>query len=252
MDMEVNGSKVLYGIGAFLGVLTILYFGRNIILDLSPTSKSLLLLFSSVGFLATAIWKQEFENILYLFSGASYLVFLSYTVTRFSFSSEIVFGVLAVSTAVFIGLGYFKSKDYEIEAGLAKKALIGLLLVSVVLTAVDILGSQPTYELQLEDEISVPGDETVGAVVVENSFFLSRNVELPRYGVCTGSEDVNVHLSYEESFDILSGGETKEAILENRFSYRSDQEYDETEYSIQSVGECPSDPEEEVLYIFER
>lgn len=189
MDVDWDAGTVLYGFGAFLGVVTIAYFGRSVIFALSPTVKALLLLAGSGAGLLTAQYRprKPFSTAFNVLAVTAYLVFLGYTTLRFSFSTEETFLLLAASSAAFLALGYLvREQGVTIAPVQARKALLVLVVAAFLLTAFDVLGPQPTYNITLNDTVTVETEPqvTLGTVTVENPFLLSRDVDLPRFEAC--------------------------------------------------------------------
>lgn len=258
MKLQIDESRMLYGLGAFLGVLTILYFGQQLILDLSPAIKSFILLSSTVSFLAAAEYVRPgvLRTAFYIFSGFAYLSFLLYIFTRFSFTSEQTFLVLAVSSASFIVLGYLKGqRDLQMDDELAWKMVAVMVSLVAVAILFDVTGSQPDYSLELEDSVEViEGREIVfGQMIVENDFILSRNLESVSYTGCLfreGENERGVFLGPDMP-RLIGGGETLRFNLTDTFRSRPDENTTlNGNYSV-ARGRCPIDPEPNTIYIRE-
>lgn len=192
MTYDIDSSHILYGLGAVLGVYTVLYFGLEVILSLSPATKSFMLVAGSAAFFLGAgyLETEKVSNILYGFSGFSYLVFTGYTLLRFDFSSEMTFLFLGGSSALFIYLGYrvsdgglgFERSDY-------RKAVTGLVAVAALLLVFDVLGAQPQHNLDLKETVELEsGENVVGTYTISNSFLLPRDADPKRYSTCVYAE----------------------------------------------------------------
>ncbi len=257
MDFQIDESKLLYGLGAFLGVVAIIYFGHELILDLSPTVKSFILLSGTAMFLGTAEYVREsiLKSSFYIFSAFSYLSFLVYIFARFGFSSEQVFLILAASSAIFIGLGYARSaKGYGLDEDQARKLLGGVIAVLAVLVVFDVMGPQPEYSLELHETVEVvEGVEfEVGVFEIRNDFLLSRNVDVPSFRGCLSiSEEHNPRPVFMSpgNRDLIGGGTVERLSLNDTVGSRPDENVTVSgTYSIER-GECPSEPEDMTIYI---
>lgn len=261
MDFKIDESKLLYGLGAFLGIVAIIYFGHELILDLSPTVKSFILLSGTAMFLGAAEYVKHsiLKSSFYIFSAFSYLSFLVYLFARFSFSSEQVFLILAVSSAVFIGLGYLRSeKGYEVTRDQARKVLGAVMAIVALAVVFDVLGAQPEYSLELNETVEViEGEEfEIGALEIQNDFPLSRNVDAPTFRGCLfikeGHDGRNIYVSPDAGG--LVGGSTTERIpLTEDAHYERHEDQNITisgNYTVVNE-ECPSEPEERTIYIQE-
>ena len=126
----------------------------------------------------------------------------------------------------------------------------------------DVTGAQPDYKLELKKEITVNESEIVlGELTVENSFPLSRNIELPDYDGCIAynqsmRDGIYIRLGDEK---MIAGGESKHYKLEDQIKLRSrgekklgdtirDREIITGNYTIKT-GECPERPENKTIYI---
>lgn len=259
MDLAFDESKLLYGLGGFLGVIAILYFGSEIIFDLSPTVKSFLLLSGTVLFLTSAEYVKHslLRSSFYVFSGFSYLIFLLYTLNRFNFTSDQVFLTLVQSSVLFIVLGYLKSeKDYNLGKELARKTLVGLAVLVLLVLAFDMTGAQPDYNLKLNDSVDVvEGEEfNAGVLEVRNDFPLSRNVDMPSYRGCLfvakGKYDTSLHLGPED-IGIISGSDVERFNLTATVRTRPDRNTGISGAYDIVRGECPEDPDNMTIYIWE-
>lgn len=258
IDYIFDESRLLYGLGAFLGVISILYFGHELILDLSPTIKSLTLLSGTVVFLSAAEYVRHrvLSFSFYVFSAFSYLSFLTYTFAKFQFSSEQIFLTLAASSVVFIGLGYFKSeRGYELDSDQAKKVLGAVAVLVAAAVVFDVTGAQPEYSVELHEKVEVvEGQEfEIGVFEVRNDFLLSRNVETPAIRGCVSvSEDYerNIYIR-PDTGSVISGGSTETVSLKENLRSRHDENITVSGNYTVVEGECPSDPEEKTIYVHE-
>lgn len=262
MELDIDESKLLYGLGAFLGIVAIIYFGYELILDLSPTIKSFILLSGAAVFIGAAEYVRQglMKSSFYIFASFSYLSFLMYTFVRFSFSSEQIFLILALSSAVFIGLGYLRSeKGFNLTKNQAKKVVAVILVAVSVLVVIDVLGPQPEYSLELDDSVEVVkgGEVKIGELVVKNDFLFSRNLETPSFRGCMfiqeGFDGRNIYIN-PDTPGIISGSSEKRISLREEVHLR----FSEEDRNITVKGnytvvnsECPDEPEEKTIYIRE-
>lgn len=263
MDVELESSEVLYLVGALLGVVAIVYFSAEIIVELSPTLKSVILLLGFVFFFGAAQYAEStlLDAVLYVLAAGSYVVFLGYTVLRFSLGENGVFLLLAASSALFIGLGYAL---HELRLGLDRRQAIGVMILVVVVvvagTGFDFLGPQATVDTDFRDTVSVgdvgsPDEQVViGEVTANNPFVLSRTAELPNLQACLPATGGVQPLSYrgeDAGFVsrnmLLGGGEEKtfritlQAVaFYNRSSGppRIDERYRNASLPVERTDEC--------------
>ncbi len=234
MDFKIDRFSILYGLGVILGIVAVIYFGQQLILDLSPTIKSLLLLFLFLFFLIVGIYTDTsiLDNVSLILSGSSYIIFLGYTIFRFNIGQNGTFLFLAFSSVLFIGLGYLlREKNTKISSKQVKILIIGLVLVSGILLVADISGSQPTYSLDLKEQIYISNNDTsidrpidrrsieVGSITIRNDFVLSRIVDVPSYDACIYLPQLRRVSTFTENprNNIIGGGETKRHRLNIRF-----------------------------------
>ncbi|MFB6213036.1 MAG: hypothetical protein ABEJ07_00505 [Candidatus Nanohaloarchaea archaeon] len=254
MDIEFDGGYVLYALGVLLGIFSVFYFGFEILLGLSPVTKALLLLaVTSCFLLAGARFYRRFLSIpFYLLGAFSYVVFIVYTLARFGFSREVDFLLLAVSSAAFLGLGYLlRNSGTRLGTKRFRAAISGILLAAIVLSAVDAAGPQPEYSLELKDEVRISSDETVfGTLQVENSFFLYRGTDIPRYEACTSGRE-SLFVDMKEP-GLMPGHSSTTVNLTVQVPRASDGGFAlEGVYSIEKAESCPENPAEDTIYVFE-
>lgn len=273
MDIGVDSSKLMYFVGGLLGVVTVIYFGSEVVADMSPTLKSAVLLMAFAFFLVAgqAARSESLDSLLYVLSAGSYIVFLWYTVSRFSLSENLVFVLLGVSSLLFVGLGYaFREKEFELEPKHARVALAALVVLAAAAVAVDVLAAQPTIETEFEDGVSFddvgPGDRVVvGETTVSNEFPLSRFAELPHHAGCVypGRERVGLsHVDEEDSFSgevLVSGGSSRSyavvapvsAFLERETGEVDDNFTGTDEVAIEVAESCPEEVDGPRLMVVE-
>jgi len=263
MDVDLDESWILYGLGAFLGAISILYFGFSLILDLSPAVKSFMLLSFSVVFLFSGELTDRslLRYSVYSFSTVSYLGFILYTLLRFDLTEAQTLGLLAVSSAAFTGLGYLKNKDYSIDRARSKQLAAGTGAVLAATLLIDVSGPQPEYRLELQEEINFTGGETeFGTLTVENRFVLPRNTDIPSYDGCMAYNQTAVdHIYITPGEDNLIPGDTvenyslteeidlREMLERHRINPEASKSMEGT-YRLER-GECPESPERKTVYI---
>lgn len=223
MDSDIKASHLMYIVGIVLGIIAVVYFGREIIADLSPTVKSALLIIGFPTFLAggSLIQKRILDKFLYILSVFSYLVFLWSVFDTFELGSNTILIALVISSIIFIGIGYQWEKEVKIGKKWKKIALIGLIVFAIGLVSFDVAGSQPSYKLDLQKNVNFEGvwegeDEKrihIGKLVVKNDFLFSRHTDPPDLEGCLYTpEKHNVHIYYSKwEIDIISG-ESQEEI----------------------------------------
>jgi len=259
LERVFDESKLLYGLGIFLGIASILYFGQQIILDLSPAVKASILLSAAAVFIGGAEYFRHgiLRFSFYGFSTFSYLSFLTYLFARFQFSSEEVFLMLAASSAVFLGLGYLKSeKGYSLKRVQAKKFIGAVAVIIVVLIVFDVTGAQPEYSVELNEKVQVTEGEEyeIGVLEIRNDFPVSRNTEEKRFTGCIatrGDHRRNIYLR-PDADGIIAGSSTETIPLKEtgrRFHEEGNVSI-EGEYSIVNE-DCPSEPDDMTIYISE-
>ncbi len=260
MDLGIDNSYILYGAGVFLSVVTLLYFGASFIFSLSPVTKSALLGFVTLLLFISAVSlsKKLLDTVLYILSAASYMVFLGYSLLKFRPGESVILGALAASSALLIGAGYIVS-EREIDLGWSrgKKIAAGILLASLLLVAVDVSGAQPVYSLELNDTVNISGtgETTVGAVEVRNSFFMPRELEVPRYDGCLYTpERRSVYVDREDpERGIVEGGTVARLKLSINRVPRTEEGIDVSGvYRVQRMEECPESLPDRRLVIVER
>lgn len=218
MALKFKSTDVLYALGALLGVATVLYFGVEVVLAFAPAVKSVLLFLAFAAFLVAGVAaSRALAAVFYVLAAATYAVFLGYTLVRFEFGTDAIFASLAVSSVLFLGLGYLVR-----ERGVASRRRVGTVLLVIVVVAAavsafDVLGAKPTYTLELEDEVDLTTRSymvPIGTVTAENGFVFSRTADPPTYRACVYTPEkrrpyVQTGNLYGQSV-LLDSGESRE------------------------------------------
>lgn len=221
MDLEFDSAAVLYLLGAILGIAAVVYFGAEIVIALSPTVKAVLLVLGFVAFLAVGLHRGPdlLTLVAYVIAGATYVVFVGYTVTRFRAGADVTFLALAASSLLFIALGYLvRERDVTLTRRHVGAVLAVVLVVGLGLVAFDVTGPEPRFTMELADAVNVTAGEEVrvGTLIAHNPFVFSRSLDVPPYSACIYTDDGRSvdrlridWWSAARPNDLLRGGETR-------------------------------------------
>lgn len=265
MDLSIDGGKVLYAVGALLGIVTVAYFGFEFLAALSPTVKSILLVFAFAAFLLGGLTTERsgLSAVGYVLAAGSYLVWLAYTFSRFELGETAVLLTLACSTLLFVGLGYVVRERSPSIARRQALAVVGVLVVlSLGLIAVDAVGAQPSYEIETVDSVDAPEPRErvdLGTVTATNEFVLSRAVDDASVRICvTGPEPREFQQGLFRD-TVLGGGDTatEELTISGNFLYGNGPDGDpEPLFEGDSIpvetsdgADCPTDDELRIVVL---
>ena len=256
MELNWDGSKILYVVGGFLGIISIIYFGQELILNLSMAVKAFILFSTAAVFIEAAEYIQtgSLKAVSYILAGVSYLSMLLYIFGRFNFNSELTFLILAASSAAFTLLGYWKSeKNLKLGREKFKKfmALTGILVVTAIVF--DVTGAQPETSVELKDSVKVVDGErfSVGTLQVRNDFLLPRLIDVENIDGCLVSpEGMREGIYLDADFeDTIPGKTTVERNLTDTLYPSPEENATITgNYSIKS-GDCRRNSENSTIYI---
>ena len=200
MRFGIDSGKLLYALGVLFAAAALLYFVRDVVFGLSITVKAALLFVLFVGCFVggLAMTRDILDVIGFALSGIAYVVFVGYVVVRYDPGETGTFLLLALSAALFVGLGYLlREVDVSLSRRTASSIGLALLVASSALVAVDAVGGGVSYELTTEDRVTVtpqptrPGDGgvvarsvSIGAVTASNDFVFTRALDLPSLAGC--------------------------------------------------------------------
>ena len=129
------------------------------------------------------------------------------------------FLALALSSALFVGLGYLvRERDLALDREGTAAVVTATLVLGVALVGFDAVGAAPDYTMELRDSVNVTSGEDVriGTLVARNGFPLSRTMDVPEYGACLYTPDRRLPTRlYVDRYepgrpsDLLRGGETR-------------------------------------------
>jgi hypothetical protein len=214
MDLDIDGTTILYAVGAFFGAIAVLYFGRTFLFGLSTATKSFLLFLGFCAFVTAGIVVRQsiLATVSYVLGTASYLSFFLYTVLTFELSTDQVFLFLAISSGIFTALAYLIREDrLDIGQDEARKAFAVIGVLALVLVGLDVLSPPVTYETDLYEEADYREyDVALGTMTVENGFLFPRPVDLPDYEACFYYNGTvrRADVYYEDTIDTIEGGAT--------------------------------------------
>lgn len=252
MRPGLNSSTAFYALGTVFGIFSILYFGVEVILEISPAVKSAILLLASLTFFsATGLTASRWKNVpLYFLASVSYLIFVAYTLLRFDFGSAPTFLILSGSSIAFLVAGYLVGeKELQVPEQKARYLVAAGVLLMVGLFLFDLSGPQPDVQLQLRNSVNMThGEEkALGTVRVTNDFVFPRAFEVPNYRACTEGAQVGVYT--EKKGDTVPGKQGMELELRARYHVPETENVTSKVYEIRRTEGCVK--EEGQISVFE-
>jgi len=273
MVPSINDETLLYALGVAFALGTLAFFARDVVFDLSITVTALLLFVAFAAFLVAGLTidHDSLGSVAFAISGLAYVVGLGYVVTRYELSETGVFGLLAASTILFVGLGYaLQEGRLTLDRPTARRLLVGLAVVGVVFVGADSVGEmRSSVDLDEEvvlngtmappDEPIVAGDQQVGSLTVRNPTLFTRTIELPSLEGCLVGVDTDrrrgVNLDYEprgyQLADRLDRNEERTAEIRLRFDLPANATVTGQRISIERADSCAVTRSEPTLIVVE-
>lgn len=229
----VDASIIMYAFGVIFGVISILYFTRDILVSLSVTVKSLVLYAVSIFMFSLSIFVSSgvISVILMIFFGSSYTFATSYVWKTYRFEKLGRFLILATSSVILLSIGRSLQTDlFTNLQGMISIVGVGLvpLIVVILVSAIDIMEEENiTYKFEFKDTISdiTEAQCSIGELEIENNSYFRRKFESPNIEAKLSlNDEKGLPVSYDDNFkrrDIktLSSGETfsvKIVLFSNR------------------------------------
>jgi hypothetical protein len=182
---SIEPSLIMYGFGLFFGILSILYFAKDILLSLSITTKNYSLYVLSLIIFTTSLFIQTpiISLIIITISGVAYSTAVIYTWYKNNLRRSIRFLILVISSILFlfIATGIQESifKDYRLSIILL--AIVGL-GIFIFLSILDIQESDPlTYTLNLKENVKSEEEVTIGDIKINNTGNFKREFRIPNF-----------------------------------------------------------------------
>ena len=266
-DFELDTSYALYIFAAIFFLVSIIYFGAEVVFQLSPVTKSYLLFSLTALIIGTGIWFAGGikSTLTYLTGFLSYIVFLSDTLFRFEPGTEVVLGSLLGSAVLFAAVGRILSKEMVELSTKRFRIFIGFIVLSAaLLTAYDMSGPKPVYEFEFEEEVNiVEGPNRLGSVTVRNNFLITRSYDIPEYEACvydSGRDNLYIDVAdYRTDSGLIAGSSEKSFDINYSASMRMvDRESDERRlehsgrFDITESERCPSNGQNRTIYVFQQ
>jgi len=247
MDLDVDGTTILYGTSTLFGALAVLYFGRTFLFGLSGATKSILLFLGFVAFIlaARSIDDSRLTTMLYVLGTASYLSFFVYTVAIFDLSTDHVFLFLAASSILFAGLAYLIRDDrFGPETIDLRRAGIVMAVLAVSVIGIDVAGPQVSYDVTFTDQLNTTtGSADIGSVSASNPHVLPREVDMPPYQACidiNGTREI-ARVTADGLPSMLMGGQQAAGDLEVRARLRAGPGTEAGTIPVIEDRNCPQD-----------
>jgi len=260
MDLDVGKSELLYIGSSILGAISVTIFSTGDSV-LSPVTKIAIMgLISGLFLLFGTYTQKKLETMLLYGLGAfTYIVGALYTVTKFDIGSDGSFLILALSAAIFAGLGHLITEGRKTLP--RNKLRIGaavILLLGLSVTLFDLSSPQVNYSTNLESEINLTEtrETQVGTLLVQNNFMLPRSTDIPSYEACVYTPDrreASVHVDGEYKLDLIAGGTVEELDLNIRAHPRQSEEEPEElgTFKVERAEDCPESSEQNKIVITE-
>lgn len=239
-DWLYNPDRILTGFGVLLAAISVLYFGREAILNLSPLVKSFVLVSLSAIFAISSFYVDDNGSkiLSYVLSTVSYLTFLIYYIGRMSPSSETIFLLLGISGALFIFAGRnISGKNYEKQK--IKKAIAAISIIIFGVIAVDTVSSEPAIDIEFSESVQI-GEMPVkiGDVKVRNDYLLPQVYSIDNIEVCRSQREYRLRPEdYEADDGVVPGLSSKNVEYEISRNPRED-EVSAQNLSVEVVDQC--------------
>lgn len=260
--MDFETSDILYTGSAILTVAGILTFvgGESM---LSPVTKMSVMACLFTLFLGVGVFvdRKMHKGLVFGLAAVTYLVGTFYALSKFGFSSDTGFLSLIISAALFTGLGQLITNDrIGIDRDQLKLGFVVLVLLSASVTLFDVTGDQPSYILNLQDEVSLnnTSEADVGNLIIQNNFILPREVDQPNYRACIYPDTdararVNIDTTYGTELIAGNGAREKSVTLSVRPDYYEEQENPEPlgTFKLETADQCQDSSSERKIVITE-
>jgi hypothetical protein len=226
MDLDVDAAKVLYVLGVLFGIAALLYFARDIVFELSITVRALLLFLAFAALLVGALVARGTPSTLVssVLSAAAYVAFLGYTLSRFAVGADGNFFALLLSAGLFLALGYLvREREMRPSRRTARYALVGIALLAVIVVGADVLASDVTYEVTIDESATVDenGRAVVGTTTVTNRFVFREPIDVPRRTACLSLPDVPEYDGRPLPLQYRVDGERVPSTIPGRATYEA-------------------------------
>lgn len=273
MSPDVDSGTILYVVGVLFGLAAFAYFLPDVVFGLSITVRAALLLLAFVGLLLAglALERDVLDLVAFALAAIAYVVWLYYVVSRYDPGRTAVFLLLALSAALFVGLGYgLREVEFVLDRRDAAAAVGGLVVAALVLVAADALAGGVAYEVGLNDSatVEVPeraGDrqslalvETrVGTVTASNDFVFREPLDWPRTSGCLVGFDapsderalLEVGPSRVDAGDSIGGRSEVAAPITARLPVRTNRT-GPLEVAVERGGSCEATRDSPTLLVF--
>lgn len=261
---SIEPSLVVYAFGAIFGVLSILYFARDILLSLSLTVKSIIMYAFSLSLLVlgVSVGNSILSIVLLVVGGAGYAISSFYVIRWYNRERMGRFILFAISSVLFVLLGWLISSGATSELSIQNSVIISgiLILVSIVASVTDWReGNTVRYEANIREKVGEDGE--VGTIKISNNSrmfrktFSTPNVngtieindfsgDVPiRITSSIGNQKMNtIGHRQEVTIDISTGRQNIEQILQKKDILVPDdmhisvENYDTTEFELDEDG----------------
>lgn len=258
MNLDIDPTKILYAVGAIFGIAAVLYFARDIVFDLSITVRAVLLFLAFVVFLIAAMATERagFDLVLYLFSAAAYLAFLTYTLSRFDVGADGTFLALLVSAILFLALGYLiREQGILPSPRTARYVIVGVALIAVVIVGADVVAGGVDYRVTTNEEgnSNDRGEVVVGTLTIDNRFVFREPIDVPAAFACIYIDGVRPYpvqyrVGEDRVPDYLSGSNSITAEMTVRLT-DEERETINAPISIERAEECPAESEDSQIVV---
>lgn len=271
MDLDVDGGTLLYVLGIGFALAALAYFVRDVVFALSITVKAALLFVAFLGFLlgGVATDRDLLDRVSLVLSGAAYVVFVAYVITRYALDPTAVFLVLAASGLLFVGLGYaLRQYRPRVAPRTARLAAVALVVLAVALVGADVATAGVTAQVDLEesttvsppadvppDRETVDGEARIGSITVTNAGPFTRPLEMPRIEACVvgvnETAETRAYVHYDprayDRPDYVRGGTTHAFDLVTRLPVPTDAA--SRTYAVERGTDCDVERDEPTLIV---
>lgn len=206
MKYEKLSTYLMLVLGSLLGLLSVVFFGLNRVIDFSPEIKSILLFSTSfiLFLLSMRIPDPDLKKSIFVLAPTTYLVGLYHVINVLELGNLFNFLIIVFSSILFITISYInlKIRDLLDENYISYLVIVGVILTG--LTAAYDLGSPDVqYSITFSNNTQLEEDDSqkIGFVVARNSYDFKKEFRPPEVRACIypRGERVRVDVKHQKT-----------------------------------------------------
>lgn len=244
----IQSENILYLFSIIFGILSVLYFTRDILESLSMTVKSITLYsISIIVFLISTLPTYPISSFLVILCVSLYSFTTLYVWKEYKLGKVGRIFILATSSFILLLLGYITQNNIANNLSLRIIIILSLvlILIDIILTVIDIKSEEIKYSLNLNNPINIDGEKTIANIKIVNNSYFKRKIKRIRLNCYIKYKSKKTKIPYNmDNYDYINRKSQEKVDVTVDFDRIPDNALNELDINLRDYNKLNVEKEE--------